>query len=544
MIENDDWRAAHATGGQRFEDRRDTWSDLVACMLHRAREKSDGVYISGASREGTTTLTYGQLEARSRRLAAHLAGDLELGPGCMVALMPCNDLASVVAIYALMRIGCTIFFVSPDELPKRLEELLGSVPVTRLLCASPAVAARQPLARLLPNPDRLPNGELPEVALDSAMVALCFGTSGSTAASKIVMQAHRNASANAEALRGHHQLDAQTRLLGCLPIHHVNGLHFTIFATMWAGAHAMLMEGFEATFYRECIARFQPTLASVVPSLLEVLLLAGERPAFPEGFRYFVSAAAPLQASTCRAVMAEFGVRVIQGYGLTETTNFSATMPADIDDALYRRLMLDTDIPSIGTALHGNEVRILRADGQPAAHGEIGEVCMRGHNVMLGYHENEPATTEAFRGGWFHSQDLGYLVLDEASGRVFIVLTGREKNLAKVMGSAISLEEMERALCRHLAVRDAACLTIPDQLMGEAIVAVVVSDAHSGLVGAAALDAHLCDYFPPAALPVRYLRAARVPRTSTGKILRRQLPLLLDSASHESVHCAIEELAP
>jgi acyl-CoA synthetase (AMP-forming)/AMP-acid ligase II len=438
-------------------------------------------------------------------------------------LLPRNDLRSVVTIFALLRAGCAIFFINPTEPPKRLAELLGALPIDAVLAPSPEVAAQQPAARGVPDPELLGDPSA-SVAIDAPLAgdarALLFGTSGSTATSKIVAQAHYNAAINAEALRLHHALGPGVRVLGCLPIHHVNGLHFTLLATLWAGAQAILLETFKPAQYLRALAEHRPAIASVVPSILEALLLARRGASLPPELRYFVSAAAPLSARTCAAVLDELGVRVLQGYGLTETTNFSTTMPDGLSDAAYRRLMIDAAIPSIGVALHGNEVAVLRPDGSRAPAGEIGEICMRGHNVMLGYVDNEEATREAFMHGWFHSQDLGFEILDEEPGRSFFVVTGRRKNMAKVMGIAVSLEEMERTLLRLPSVLDAACFSVPDRLLGESLVAVVVS---AQPLDSARIGAHLRDYFGPVVLPRRYVQAEAIPRTATGKILRTRL---------------------
>lgn len=219
-----------------------------------------------------------------------------------------------------------------------------------------------------------------------------------------------------------------------------------------------------------------------------------------------------------------WGVRILQGYGLTETTNFSTTMPRGLSDAAYRALMLDCDIPSVGTALYGNEVAVLRPDGQRAEPGERGEVCMRGHNVMSRYQGNPEATAEAFADGWFHSQDLGYEVVEPETGLRFVVLTGRAKNIAKVRGETVSLEEMERALKTLPAVRDAACGTAPDRFLGEVVVAAV---ATADDTTDAVLLEHLGRFFDPAVLPARFLRLPSIPRTATGKVLRPKLRELL-----------------
>src|SRR2546423_5911889 len=107
-------------------------------------------------------------------------------------------------------------------------------------------------------------------------------------------------------------------------------------------------------------------------------------------------------------------------------------MPTDLPQDAYRRLVLEADIPSIGVALLGNEVVVLTAEGDLAEVGEVGEICMRGHNVMSRYAANPEATEEAFHGGWFHSGDIGFATTDEGSGQTFFVISGRAKNIAKV----------------------------------------------------------------------------------------------------------------
>jgi acyl-CoA synthetase (AMP-forming)/AMP-acid ligase II len=147
---------------------------------------------------------------------------------------------------------------------------------------------------------------------------------------------------------------------------------------------------------------------------------------------------------------------------------------------------------------------------------------MRGHNVMLGYAGNDIATAEAFRGGWFHSQDLGFEVIDD--GRRFVVTTGRIKNIAKIGGRAVSLEEMDRVLRKLPHVTDAACVTVPHALLGEQIVAAVVL---SQPVEDSALRGGVAEVFAAAVMPARFVRLERLPRTQTGKILRAKLAELV-----------------
>ncbi|MFD5829936.1 hypothetical protein [Lentzea sp. NPDC060358] len=125
--------------------------------------------------------------------------------------------------------------------------------------------------------------------------------------------------------------------------------------------------------------------------------------------------------------------------------------------------------------------------------GQVGEVCMRGLNVMSRYLGNDDATGEAFRGGWFHSQDPGFRV--EANGRDFFTLTGRVKNIAEVAGETVSLDEMDRALRALPQVRDAACV----------------------------------------ALPERFIALDRIPRTPAGKVLRPELRTVLQHREAQAI---------
>jgi acyl-CoA synthetase (AMP-forming)/AMP-acid ligase II len=178
--------------------------------------------------------------------------------------------------------------------------------------------------------------------------------------------------------------------------------------------------------------------------------------------------------------------------------------------------MIDVEVPTVGAAIFGNEVVVLRDDGSFAALGETGEVCVRGHNVMHGYLGNPEANDAAFAGGWFHTGDLGHTISGPGD-QILFVLTGRRRNMAKVLGIAISFEEMERRLCELDTVRDVACFAVSDRLRGEAIVAAVVAAPGFDEDDA---DEHLNRWFSTAALPVRYIRVDAVPRTPTGKILR------------------------
>ena len=466
-----------------------------------------------------TTWTYQEAALATRRLAHALRHSVDVDGRPSVALAPLNDGPSVLTLLALMRLGWPTLLLNPADPPLRRRQQSAALDIGVLLCA-PALSGAMPEATPLPVEviaAGTADAAAPSVHLDGE--ALYFGTSGSTAASKLVAQSHLNIGANAAGVGQHHGLDSRTRVLSCLPVSHVNALHFTVMATLIAGGHAILTSTFDPLRFPRHIERWAPRIVSVVPSVLDALLRTWRQPRVPDGLEYFLSAAAPLQARTARDVMRQFGRRVLQGYGLTETTNFSTTLPRGLAEDDYRRLMLDCDIPSVGIAIDGNDVAIWRPDGTRAAFGETGEIVMRGHNVMSGYARNDSATTEAFAGGWFHSGDLGR-AFEGPAGRTFFVITGRLKNVAKVGGESVSLEEMDRVLCSQPGVEDAACIAVVDPLLGEVIVAAVRSPAG---YDEGALRDGLARWFPASVLPHRFVPVASIPRTATGKLRRPEL---------------------
>ena len=505
-------------------------SSIVADLLHRARTQPDRPYLTWLpTAGGAQRLSYRELEHASRALARSFTETVDdslasqAGSATPVALLAENSLPCVLALFGLLRARRPCLLLNPRDPAARIRAILAEHPVAAVFAAADAPTVAAGLARPIPEPatDAEPSS-IDDLPVPAEVPALLFATSGSTAASKLVVQPHRALTSNAEAVRLHHRLDPTTTVLGGLPIHHVNGLHFTLLAILHAGAHVLLPQELSPLTYRQLLAEHQPDIASVVPPMLESLLVAarGWRP--PPSLRYFVSAAAPLSASLVRRVHRDLGVRVIQGYGLTETTNFSTTVPVDASEQTYRAVALAAEIPSVGVAVPGNEVAVLGPDGTVLGERQRGEVCMRGHNVMAGYAGRPELTRQAFAGGWFHSGDLGYWQYGP-DGQRYFYLTGRSKNIAKVRGEAVSLEELERALLSLDRVTDAGCVALPHPIWGEQITALVVTDD-------ADLDRlrdQLAALMPANALPSRWHRVPQIPRTPTGKLQRPRLAALV-----------------
>lgn len=521
----EDFEAAHSYRGVGLVEAAHSTPTICAAVRELAEARSAEPYLSGLLPGGSAdVLTFGELERRSRAAAGWL---LARGarPGDTIGVLPRNDVASVIAVFGVLRAGCTASVLGHTDPVGRIREQAAAAGAHLVLRPSTVDSG------VFPDAVELPASPLTAMTVDelppdpaAAAAAFVFPTSGSTASSKLVEQSHLCLTTNARAIRAVHRIKPGDRLLTCLPIHHVNGMHFTVMGALAAGAHTVLAPEFDPFSYPGLIAAHRPRIASVVPSILEALRHAHRGPMSFEGLEYFVTAAAPLAATTAHGV-SESGGRVHQGYGLTETTNFSTQLPARLPDEPYRLLIAEAEVPSVGLAVPGNEVAVLRPDGSAAGPGETGEVCMRGHNVMTGYRGNPLATAEAFRGGWFHSGDLGHTVLAPGQPEPFFVLSGRTKNIAKVRGQAVSLEEMERVLLAVPGVADAGCVAMPHPFFGEHVAAAIVPRRADEPVDV--LPA-LRAAFPAAVLPERIAALPAVPRTPTGKLRRSELRTLLE----------------
>jgi acyl-CoA synthetase (AMP-forming)/AMP-acid ligase II len=517
---SEDFVQAHTYLGHGYEKSLAPYATLLTALTHRAATWPNDPYLTTISPDGEDhTISFGEFEARTSVAAHWLRTDLEVAAGDVVGLIPANDLDAVVLLVGVLRSGSACLLLNPRDPAARLLQQ-AAAQKARVVLRSPSVRTDHSAFETVEVPQihaRTDRQLLAHQNPDPLADALLFGTSGSTATSKIVAQSHRNAVTNAEAIRRLHHLDRGDRLLGFLPIYHANAVHLTLFATLYAGAHAILPHAFDPLGAGTLIERFRPRIVSGVPPILEALLQTWRKPVVPNEMDYFISAAAPLSKSTAAAVQKTLGCRILQGYGLTETTNFATMMPPELVDEVYRRLMVESPIPSIGVAMFGNHVAVLDEGSNPLPPGRTGEICIRGHNVMDRYCGNTAATAEAFRDGWFHSADTGFEV--EEAGRRFVVVTGRTKNIAKVRGEAVSLDELERALRSMPGVQDAVCFCVPDIAFGERVIAAV----SFGPNGYCEVLPALRSVLPPNAIPDQVLAAEQIPRTPTGKIMRREL---------------------
>ena len=449
--------------------------DRVGVMLPNVPEFA--VVYYGILRAGAVVVPVNVL--LKEREVARFLGDSGAG-----LLFGWHAFAEVVEVGA-RGAGTDCLFVTPGE----FEWLLGSVRPERDLC------------------ERDPS--------DTAVILYTSGTTGTPKGAELT---HANLSRNAEAVRALHSLSEHDVTLGALPLFHSFGQTCALNATIGAGGCLSLMERFEAGKALEVIERDGVTVLQAVPTMYAALLSHPARDARDHStLRVCVSGGAPMPAEVMRGFERAFGRRVVEGYGLSETSPLASS----------NHFGRHRKPGSIGAPIAGVEMKVVDADGNDLPCGEVGEIVIRGHNVMKGYWRRPEETAAVMRGGWFHTGDLGRA---DADGYFYVV--DRSSDVINRGGYNVYPREVEEVLCEHPGVREAAVVGIPHPVLGEEVAAAVVPrvPAEGGLDLAALREfvkARVAAYKYPRQLWL----VEELPRGPTGKVHKREIVVPLEAAS-------------
>jgi long-chain acyl-CoA synthetase len=374
----------------------------------------------------------------------------------------------------------------------------------------------QPVSAALPRPDK---------GADQTLAALPY-SSGTTGLPKGVMLSHLNLIANVYQFIAPHASELATDdvILCFLPLYHIYGLNVVLNPALTLGATVVLMPRFNVADLLASLVSEGITMMPVVPPALNALSQAASAGQFPKEhrLRWVKCGAAPLAPELARSFTASTGILVCQGYGMTEAS--PVTHVGYLQPELYRP-------DSIGQPLVQTECRILGdleadgAEGKKVASGQPGELVMRGPQFMLGYWKEPQATAAVLRDGWYWSGDI--VKRDEQD---FFYVLDRRKEMIKYKGFPVAPAEVEALLLEHPAVRDCGVVGRPDAAAGEIPVAFVV--LRDGFATSAILKEELCAFVADRLAHHKQPREIRfvgtVPRTPSGKILRRELRQQID----------------
>ncbi|NUO45867.1 MAG: 4-coumarate--CoA ligase family protein [Streptomyces sp.] len=499
-------------------------------VLGRAAEFGD----TPALIDGTdgTTLTYAQLDAFHRRVAAGLA-EAGVRKGDVLALHSPNTIAFPTAFYAATRAGASVTTVHPLATAEEFAKQLTDSAARWIVTVSPLLGTARRAAELSGGIEEIlvcdsapghrslldmlgTTAPEPQVAIDPVEdVAALPYSSGTTGVPKGVMLTHSQIATNLAQLEPLMPAKPGDRILAVLPFFHIYGLTALMNAPLRQGATVVVLPRFDLEGYLTAIQNHRITDLFVAPPI--VLALA-KHPLVAQydlsSLRHIVSAAAPLDAQLAAACSRRLNLPPVgQAYGMTELSPGTHVVPLDA--------MREAPAGTVGRLVPGTDMRIVSLDdpGKDLGAGEAGEILIRGPQVMKGYLGRPDATAAMIDpDGWLHTGDVGHVDTD---GWLFIV--DRVKELIKYKGFQVAPAELEALLLTHPGIADAAVIGVYNDENNEVPHAYVVRQPTAADLS----EGEVMMYVAERVAPYKRVRHVTfiddVPRAASGKILRRRL---------------------
>jgi len=474
-------------------------------------------------------LTFGELDALSDRLAAGLAV-AGLRPGEAVALQLPNIPQFLVGYFGILKAGCVVVplnvmlkapeveFHLADSGAKILITWEGIIGEAAKGAAAAGVidiyavghAQNAAGARMFEQLLAVPADGHPLARREPTDTAVIVYTSGTTGRPKGAELTHLQLYMNADIPGRLFDVQPADVVIAVLPLFHVFGLSSILNVCVRFGCTMSLIPRFTASAVLAAIQRDGATIFEGVPTMFIALLSCPELADYDiSTLRVAISGGASIPAPVLDAFEQRFGVPILEGYGMTETASTTTFNYSASDRRAY----------SVGKPIWGTQTQVWDAGDSPLPPGKqnVGEVVTRGLHVMKGYLNNPAATAEVFTGDWLHTGDLGYF---DADGYLFIV--SRKKELIIRGGYNVYPGEIEAVLHSHPAVAEAAVIGIPDERLGEEVMAFVTLKTAGSLLSAeliAYCRARMAAYKYPRIIEFR----DELPKNTLGKILKGEL---------------------
>jgi long-chain acyl-CoA synthetase len=453
--------------------------------------------------------TYAELADEVNRLAARLSAEV---PGRAVGILLLNSqrfLVTMLATWKAGKVAVPLNYLLP---PQDLAFILKDSGMTGLVSSAffeEALGKIRPLfgdagkILMADDPDFIPKTGGAEAA--GSDPALYLYTSGTTGRPKGVVLTHRNLLSNVASCQQAGGFGPEDTFLCLLPFFHTYAITGTFLLPALNGSKMVLVDRFQPLKVLGLIAEHGVTCFLAIPSMYRVL--AGAEGDFDVStVRFPISGGEPLPVAVAEAFGQRFGVDIFEGYGQTEASPVvSLNVPGS------------RKVGTVGRALPGVEIAVWSENGEALPTGEIGELMVRGENVMQGYHRLEEETAQTVTGGWLHTGDLGSM---DADG--FVTITGRKKDLIISAGENIFPREIEEVLVQHPGVREVAVIGVPDEVRGEVPKAFVIPEEDQS-PAEADLKRFCRERIAGYKVPKTFEIVEDLPRNASGKVLKRML---------------------
>lgn len=482
------------------------------------------------------SVSYGEFEQSVATFAGALR-ELGVKEGDHIALLVGNTPHFLITLYASWRIGAVVVPINPTYTPKELAYIIQNSDAKLLVGLDKLAPLFEQAKILFPNVENVIACETDEeavkqclqleqpphlfkslmqkatpvketVQLDKNDNAIILYTSGTTGLPKGAMLSHENVYSNARDVGTYLGINADDRVVATLPVFHVFALTVVVNAPLNQGATILLEPQFSPTKILQTIREQKATVFAGVPTMYNFIYQYenGTREDY-ESIRLSISGGASLPVSLLENFEEKFDTRISEGYGLSEAAPVTCFNPLDRER-----------IPgSIGMSIVNVENKVVDENGNEVPKGDVGELIVRGPNVMKGYYKMPEATEKALRDGWLYTGDMAK---EDEDGYFYIV--DRKKDMIIVGGFNVFPREVEEVLYSHPDIIESAVIGVSDDQLGEEVHAYVVLKQNSELTEQAIIQfcsENLAKYKVPAAIHFK----DELPKGPTGKILKKDL---------------------
>ncbi|WP_438823716.1 fatty acid--CoA ligase family protein [Bacillus sp. JJ1764] len=483
--------------------------------------------------------TYAELDAAITKFASGLE-KLGVKQGDHIALLLGNSPHFVISLYGALRLGATVIPVNPIYTQDEIGYILNNgdvkvvvgldmmIPLAEkvhthlpkvehfIICETDQKGLEQPgvenlsvYSKMKSFTDTVATGEItfkgPELQDDDTAIILY--TSGTTGKPKGAMLTHKNLYSNAKDIGDYLKMNSDDKVITVLPMFHVFCLTVALNAPLLSGASLLIEPKFSPKEIFRITKEYKATVFAGVPTMYNFLYQFPEsNPEDLQSLRLCISGGASLPVALLKNFEQKFNVLISEGYGLSEASPVTCFNPLD----------RPRKAGSIGTSILNVENKVVNELGEEVPVGEVGELIVRGPNVMKGYYKMPEETAATIREGWLYTGDMARM---DEQGYFYIV--DRKKDLVIVGGYNVYPREVEEVIYNHPDIVEVAVLGIPDPNQGEAVAAYVVSKNPD--VTAEQLLAYCKEHLAKYKVPTTIEFLEELPKNTTGKILRRAL---------------------
>lgn len=496
--------------------------NLLDFIKERVKQFGNKIFL----RQGEVSITYKEFDSLTDQMAAALQA-LDLKKGDHVAVLFPNSLDTLLSYFAIIKAGGTVIPINPVYTPREMAFIISNSEAKILLAAAAfrekifGIKDQTPfLSQIIFKEEADPSifsvlkkwasapAALKPVDLSKEDKAIIFYTSGTLGQPKGVILTHGNFSFSGPNIAQAYGLTENDITIAVLPLVHVFAVASPVFGSLSSGGTVVIMERFQAENVLQAIEHYGVTWFPGVPTMFNYLYHAYEKTEVNvKTLRMGLSGGASLSVELLKNWEKRFGAFILEVYGLTESTGLVTANPVH---GIRKPGSIGLTVPHVQT-------RLLDKEGKEVKQGEVGELIFKGPNATKGYWKIPQLTAETIRDGWVYTGDLAK---QDAEGYFYIV--GRKKELIITGGYNVYPREIEEVLYTHPAIYEAAVIGIPDEVKGEVPKAFITLHPGQSISEKEVIE-YCKQYLAPYKIPKQVEIRKELPKSSTGKILHREL---------------------